>query len=373
MRKYFFFLFTAFLLLASSSTANLARQGPSQPSKPTISLIGGISQDPKRISDKKSSVGIYLNALTRDEEGNIWAGGSVWLLQGLLLRYDGSRIKTSIPLSIETIQDVVFNNSLYGWLIGNYCEVYMTSDGGLSWQKRLIDNSTKFTCLIMKTDMAGWVAGSKGVVYHTADGGLSWEKQNSGTNYDLTKLVFVDSVHGWGLGGKIEEFGGDRKQRLIMTGDGGQTWNVIHQAPPLDDVTFVNQTEGWGIDRKSKQVFHTVDGGETWAAQFHATRNYLSSLFFLNSQDGWVVGDFVLRTRDGGRTWRYLSGQKSQVRLDQVIFKDGLIGYGISKISSEGKAMLYRTEDGGQTWRSLSDTWVKDVTDRVYLMKFGRK
>ena len=53
-------------------------------------------------------------------------------------------------------------------------------------------------------------------------------------------------------------------------------------------------------------IFHTDDGGRNWQIQPSRLKNFLKDVFFLDRNEGWVIGGegVVLHTIDGGQTWR---------------------------------------------------------------------
>lgn len=92
--------------------------------------------------------------------------------------------------------------------------------------------------------------------------------------------------------------------------------------------------------------------------------SYLTGLYFLNSQDGWVAsydwswpaGDryqSIFRTTDGGRTWHsYLTGRWKIVRL---LFRSPQVGWAIAESSCSNRDTCNRVDilvtlDGGVHW-----------------------
>lgn len=81
----------------------------------------------------------------------------------------------------------------------------------------------------------------------------------------------------------------------------------------------------------------------------------LRDVTFLNSEDGWAVGDAgtVLRSTDGGETWTQ-AAVDSTAMLTGVAFADrerGLIvGWKLSPYTHRASAEVLSTADGGETW-----------------------
>jgi len=98
---------------------------------------------------------------------------------------------------------------------------------------------------------------------------------------------------------------------------------------------------------------------DSWETIELGTDAEFRDIFFLDSQNGWMVGavginvpgGIVGRTRDGGTTWQYRTGviakrsRTMSVDMNAVYFTD--LQHGV--IAAEAGTIL-RTEDGGETW-----------------------
>ncbi len=316
----------------------------------------------------KSVLGIYYEGVTPDGRGNIWVGGSIWLLQGLLLHYEGEQIVNAvIPNSIKIVKDLFFTEASTGWLIADGNFLYHTTDGGTTW-KQSFKAERDLSSLAFSDQFNGWSAGAHGVIYHTSDAGITWLKQDSSTTYNLNKILFVDSVHGWAIGGIWK--GSPAFQWMpvfLSTNNGGKTWKTM---PVLDlpaTLTFITGGHGWGID-KQNNILKTDDGGENWVIQYQpgkATR--LSSIYFLNALEGWVAGDEILHTEDGGETWSVLNDHDLPTFFDKIVFTNNNRGWAFGfRVEPES----FSTRDGGKTWTRVPDTWKKELIEKVYSANF---
>ena len=87
-------------------------------------------------------------------------------------------------------------------------------------------------------------------------------------------------------------------------------------------------------------------------------RGYYLGIHFLpsNSNVGWVCGynGIVLRTRDGGKTWRGTVISNAP-QLESIIFLNDNIGYcsGTSQFSP-GSGGVYKSTDGGASWFEIT-------------------
>jgi photosystem II stability/assembly factor-like uncharacterized protein len=90
----------------------------------------------------------------------------------------------------------------------------------------------------------------------------------------------------------------------------------------------------------------------------------LTSVSFADAQHGWAVGHWgaILRTDDGGETWRVQRLQSQEDRpLFAVHFYDAQHGLAVGLWS-----LALRTDDGGQTWQSATPPAAPGATKADY-------
>ena len=134
---------------------------------------------------------------------------------------------------------------------------------------------------------------------------------------------------------------------IFHSSDGGTTWasQTSGIKTLLTDGIFIDSKNGWvaGIDGV---IIHTEDGGKTWVRQNSGTTKHLMNITFTDKDYGWAVGEFstVLHTTDGGKSWAPQQPEADKIYND-VGFLDRQNGF----IVGEAGAM-FRTIDGGATW-----------------------
>ena len=79
---------------------------------------------------------------------------------------------------------------------------------------------------------------------------------------------------------------------MMKTINGGATWsNVpIGTMDVFYSVFFLNANYGYVVG-ESGDIFRTIDGGESWVNDSSGTNNYLKSIFFTDSTTGYAVGE----------------------------------------------------------------------------------
>jgi photosystem II stability/assembly factor-like uncharacterized protein len=136
----------------------------------------------------------------------------------------------------------------------------------------------------------------------------------------------------------------------------------LRQDARLHDVCFVDPQWGWAVGDRGT-IWHTEDGGRSWALQETGAGCPLYSVDFLNRQDGCAVGGYahpythtgtgvVLSTRDGGRTWRPIVHSVLPI-LKKVRFFNEKQGWAIGCSSAAAPSGLFVTESGGRSWNPL--------------------
>ncbi len=204
----------------------------------------------------------------------------------------------------------------------------------------------------------GWAVGGIGAILHTDDGGATWHEQHSGTDFMLEDVFFADESHGWAVGGwprdsMVALFGG--MGIILATDDGGKTWRpqLEAEAAWLSSVFFVDDNAGWAVGEYGTML-RTTDGGKSWEQARHVSSHaWLYDVHFLDERRGWAVGfdETILRTDDGGETW---SRQQAPVgrrthgwpaSYNAIVFTDEHDGWVVGDWGN-----ILRTEDGGESW-----------------------
>jgi len=115
-------------------------------------------------------------------------------------------------------------------------------------------------------------------------------------------------------------------------------------------IFFVNPFVGWATS--GRNILKTTDGGENWVVQFTHINDSFTSIFFIDSLNGWATSRYIHQTTDGGLNWI----QRTDIQLyftNDIYFTEidtGFVtdGFGID---------LYKTFDGGLSW--LRDTTIE--------------
>ena len=284
-----------------------------------------------------------------------WAVGD----RGTILKTeDGGRNWISITTPRDIVwSDVYFLDENHGWIVGGYYRgqagrsvgvMLQTDDGGQSW-KNVSNIGMPFIRSIRFFDFnSGWLLCDSNSLYPwgmlvTSDGGKTWYRESRlpkqgvrladssghGKISSITNggnLIEVNLKDATGQTKGREEFSiGEIANALKLTPDGkgliaGEKGLVLvrgsaggWQRSDLPDLyrsidwnsAFRKGDDCWVAGAPGSILLRSEDGGIHWESCRTGETTPLNSLFFLNSDRGWAVGDLgkIMSTKDGGRTW----------------------------------------------------------------------
>lgn len=228
------------------------------------------------------------------------------------------------------------------------------------WQVILQREVERSTIMAGFTDRdSGITVGEYGEVYYTTNGGRAWFGANSGSTHVLA-LDIVDDQVAWQCG-----------QRAVrVTVDGGRNWEIVEDYgsahSPCRYLSFLDEKTGWiaTID----QLKATSDGGASWTSIPLPKGVWrIAQISLRTASAGYLLDtNGVLHiTHNGGKSWFSrslgLSGEPSTMLHypagAAIRFFDSSRGTIVLSLvgGGEGKLVAMHTLDGGRTW------WQEDV------------
>jgi photosystem II stability/assembly factor-like uncharacterized protein len=143
----------------------------------------------------------------------------------------------------------------------------------------------------------------------------------------------------------------------IAVGDGGtvlkstnmgNTWSRLYTGTMLDftSLFFINPDTGFIVGNSDEwsagKILKTTDGGLAWTETYPPYPEMLYSICFTDASTGYVGGlSYFFKTGDGGNSWEYVNSINNEV--DCIFFTDHETGY-----IPQGDLM--KTTDAGNTW-----------------------
>jgi photosystem II stability/assembly factor-like uncharacterized protein len=117
-------------------------------------------------------------------------------------------------------------------------------------------------------------------------------------------------------------------------------------------------------------VLFSDDAGHSWQQAHAPTRTTLTSLYFIDAQQGWAVGHggVVLGTQDGGEHWSRLADLDHEAVPFAVYFSDAQHGL---VVGAFGFAAM--TTDGGRSWQKTKISRGEFADQHLYSIFAGSK
>ena len=212
------------------------------------------------------------------------------------------------------------------------------------------------------------VVGERGHILVSADDGASWTQAEVPTRALLTAVHMHDERTGWAVG---------HDAVILRTGDGGETWTLVHQAPeeelPLLDVWFRDERTGFAVGAYG-YFLATDDGGESWTSRAISEDDFhLNALVPVTERSPdpqrprpqrlYIAAEagVAYRSDDDGATWRELPSPYAGSWFgglapdENRVLLAGLRGH------------LFRSGDGGDTWTEVATGTQATLTGAVRL------
>lgn len=200
-----------------------------------------------------------------------------------------------------------------------------------------------------------FVLADDGSVQRSDNGGVSYRLLNTATPVGARDLVATDANY-------LVVIGARGIRRSI---DGGETFSTVSDSDLRGAGLLMADTEGSGIVAAGRlRLLFSPNGGLTWRPLRRPTRSRIHDISFVSTQTGYLVDvSFRLwKTTNAGRTWTELVSTGRP--MTQVDFADARNGYVVvPRVGREAHGFVLRTSDGGASWRPqlVSPAFVRDI------------
>lgn len=208
--------------------------------------------------------------------------------------------------------------------------VYRTSDGGAHWRlvshnhlanhsPRSLPSCNGFSGISFRTRTIGWATGMCGaapqilMLYRTFDAGSTWRQQQIALPQRRVAGLQLIPPHFFGQNGLLPaQPMPSGMPALYVTQDGGATWRRTSSVPTSEvggpHVSSLDTQHVWLLSNRT--LYFTADEGRHWIVRSN-TLSISTSFDFVTPRIGFALGQgatrhaaSLLRTTDGGRTWR---------------------------------------------------------------------
>ncbi len=182
------------------------------------------------------------------------------------------------------------------------------------------------------------LAGTRDGIFVSRDRGASWEEASEGLTEHHVRWLAYHLNDPW------LAFAGTEPAAIFVSDDGAETWEECPAVAGLRDAN------GWYLP-------YSPEAGCVRGFAFHGSRGYAA-----------VEQGGLLRTEDGGRSWRLAGGSTgdphSPVLGDRIHTDVHSVTVHPSSpdlVFGPTGGGLYASEDGGETWTELYDCYCRAV------------
>jgi photosystem II stability/assembly factor-like uncharacterized protein len=306
--------------------------------------------------------------------------------------------------------------------LGARGDLARTTDGGATWRQLRVSTTADLQDVSFTTADAGYVLDQRGGLFRTANGGQSWQTLDPGAGVARSVLAVEGDVvllAGPGVrrqvgNGRFEQIssralrGGiaelDRAGGAIvahgattaaLSTDAGESWRRVRTpgrrvgrrtvAFEIADLDFVSARRGFVLDA-TRRLWTTRNAGRTWTEVSALGTSAALSLVMADALNGFVAlgsfagdpaGAYVLRTSDGGRTWRPQRVSTGTFPgAEAVIAADPARAFAVTSTPAAGSNVfrsLFATSTGGDAGAAsqLTVTTRRRTLTRAQLRRAG--
>ncbi len=290
-------------------------------------------------------------------------------------------------------------NATSAYAPGEKGQMAFTLDGGTTWKVASVSTSADLVDTSWADPQTGYAIDARGGLFRSANGGASWstlapgpgaaaravlalpaggpvlligpkgvKRSLGGGQFDrvagkpvsTTALSDVQlagsAIFAWAAGGK----------RLLVSTNGAARWSVVKlpsKRTRIRHVAFTSRASGYVLD-SSGRVWSTGNGGRSWRESIATGTRRATSLAFGSASDGYLNVDrfgagtdgYVLRTSDGGATWRPQAIATAPVTRLGLVATDAAHAFALVTGTAGQQRRLFFTASGGDAGASSSLT-----------------
>jgi photosystem II stability/assembly factor-like uncharacterized protein len=233
---------------------------------------------------------------------------------------------------------------LVAWATGRTGRIARTLDGGATWQTLVVGTRRDVTDVSFAGPDVGYALDLGGRVFRTTDAGASWTRVRTGFQARPQAVLATGSSAVLLIG----------PLGILRSSNGGRTFvRVRSKAARRAKIFEIDRARGALVAFGSRRVAISTNRGRTWRSVRRPPRALVAGVDFLTRRTGYLLEQDgrLWRTRDRGRHWRDLPGIGSDDAIG-LTFSSARSGYLVlSRFGADARGYVLRTSDGGRTWR----------------------
>ena len=264
--------------------------------------------------------------------------------------------------------------------------IYRSDDGGKTWTNKGLEESQHISTIIVHPEDSNtvwaavqgplWTKGGERGLYMTTDGGESWEKTLGGGEWTGVTDVVIDPrdpdvlyAATWQHHRTVAAYmGGGPESGVHRSLDGGRTWTKLTTGLPTGNLGKIGLAvspqdpdvvyAAIELNRGKGGVWRSADRGASWVEGDDAVGvgtgpHYYQELFASPHQFDrlYLVGPTVQKSEDGGKTFEPMAHPNQHGDMHAIVFHPTDPDY--IMMGTDGG--LYESYDLGATWRYMEN------------------
>ena len=227
---------------------------------------------------------------------------------------------------------------------GDNGTVARTVDGGANWFTVGVPTPASIRDVSFPSPSTGFALDTAGGVFKTANGGTTWSILDTGGSANPRALLGVDANRLLLIGPK----------GLKLSKDGGNSFKSVKskavRGKSLDDVDVAS---GALVAFGRKALALSKDKGKTWKKLKRPKNQTLADVDFAGASKGYALTDTggLYKTSNGGDKWKVVKAIGTN-QGSQISFSSAKSGYvSLNEFGHQGFGYVLRTKNGGKTWQ----------------------
>ena len=249
----------------------------------------------------------------------------------------GGSLSAPLTRLIATSPTVAFATGGHGILA-------KTLDGGKTWTDVGVATSGAVVDVSFPNPSLGFALDDAGTLLKTLNGGASWMLLNTGTPSRPAAVKVLDANRVLLVGPK----------GLRISSDGGASFHTVSaRVVSRSRLTAADVVTGALFAYGPKAIVVSRNGGRSFAAVKRPTRGSLRAVDFVTSKRGFALDSNgrVWTTANRGGHWTQLISTGTLAQYD-LAFSSPTKGYLLTaSFGTQRAGFVLRTSDGGKTWR----------------------